>query len=142
MVEFPITVCKSQTFLTAWMKLINHTRFPVKTAMDVVKTYTQFQKERERVSDTYTTLVKKFAELDEKGEIVWETDNEPKVSEAKKEEYKAELKKFEESKIKLDCTKFNQNELDGVGLSPAELHLMEPLITTLEIPQTNLVGIN
>lgn len=122
-------------FRNACIKLEQYPKFPVRTAYQVMKILRLLNQEQGDFSKGLTTLLKKYALLDEKGEFISSNDPEGKpvpgtftIPEANHEAYKKERIEFSEMDIDVDWKQLKVADLEQVNMTPAELSAIEGLI--------------
>lgn len=123
---------QEQNFAKAVGKIANFTGYKsTKTTYNVAKIARKLNEEFKLLGTLHLELVKKFAEVDEKGELVNPPDRPPgsyRIRDEVKEEWFAACKDFNATEVKIDRDSLSLEDLVGVPLSPMELDALEPLM--------------
>jgi hypothetical protein len=124
----------NKSFAQALAKLASHNKYEqVRDAYNVSKIFRAVREEFDIGSRLELDLVKKYATLDDKGEITLNERGEYTVPEEKAEEFRAKKKELYEQEIEIDRPAINLQTLVGCELSPLELEALEPLLNPLQL---------
>lgn len=118
-------------FNTTLNKLSKETGFSnFKASYNVAKILRRLTKELKIARDLNLKLVKDYAEVDDKGNPVFDNQTGmPKfLDEEKQKEYQAKHKDFLETEIDLDCSPVTLQDLGTIKLSPHEINALEPIL--------------
>ena len=136
MVKLTFAEFKNPLFDRALSKVMHHGGYKsTKISTDIAKLGKKFREETALVQELYLKLVKKHAKLDEKGEIEPRKENGKTIpgtfwiEDSRIEEWKAACIEFDSTEVELPCHNIHMEDLEGVGLSPADLIELAPLIT-------------
>lgn len=142
---------KNQDFVRAYMKIITHTEYKdTKTAYNIAKIARKFDQESKLSQELYVKLIKKYAKLDDKGEIAPRKEGErviPNTYEIRDEavedgSWKKAAEDFDATEFEIACHKVKLSDLNNVGLSPVDLLALEDIIDLEETPAApKLVGL-
>ena len=133
MITLKYGVFESDKVTTALMKLANHSRFTPKFALKVAKVVDEIKDHEQKVILEYAVLLKEHAQVDSQGNMLPKEgpDGKPMpntflpMDQAAWEKAKDE---FSDKTFGLDVDPLPMKELEGVGLTPLELRLLEPLL--------------
>ncbi len=139
MIKLKVKDINQQAFLIALRKLMSCATFPGSTAYLVAKIGKATDEEMKIANETYKKIAEPFLLKDAEGKSVCAKDKDGKelpgtfeLDPAKTEEWAKVLNEFMETEITLPYSKIPLHHLDGVGLTPAEVHLVESLLEPLE----------
>lgn len=110
-------------------------RFPkfkdVKLMMRIVRLTKLLQKYMDEGQEVYVNLVKQYALLDDKGNFI-PPENKAlgdfQIPPANQEEWAKKKKEFAETTVEIFAEKFEVFNFSEVGLTPAELDALEPIL--------------
>lgn len=108
-------------------KLATCSKLDVRTAYQISKHIYHLQKEIKHARQVFTDMLKKHADLDEKGGFKKLPESDGIVF-ADKAAYDADLSKFLEIEFEYDRRLLALEELAGAELSPQELMALEPIL--------------
>lgn len=130
MIKVPYKLLKSPQFQVALRKISNHPFKSQKSAYNVMRIAKKVDEESKNCQELFTKLLKGFAKLDDKGEFV-PVDGQPgtyQVPDEKQADFQKAAEEFDELEFTIERYPIKLEELDGVGLSPAELGAVESLL--------------
>jgi hypothetical protein len=131
--------------------MISQVPLPVKTSYNISKIIRRVQNEINEGRGSYISILKRFCQLDGKGNFIPELTKEVKdaegkvtkaptpivgsylVKEGEQENLKKAIEEFLDIEIELDCHKINLSEFNDEKVPPAILNLLEPLIVNMEV---------
>lgn len=128
-------------FLQAFDRLCNNPNLGPKVSYNVSKIASKVRPQVETCQEKFVELVKKYAILDDKGNI--KPINGPGSYEVRPEaleEYKKDLKSFENTTFTIDRFKLTYKDLEKANLAPNEWLGLEPLIVEMEAVETTKTG--
>lgn len=138
MAQIKYSALRSGGFTQAINKLMHYPRFTPKTGLAISRVATRMKTEADVAQAQFEALVKKYAFLDEKGEIA--PGDKPgtfKIKPEHVEDFIKEQKELGDLTFTVDMPPIKISALEGVGLSPLELAEIECLLD-LEEPAQKL----
>lgn len=131
MVTVKYSVMRVHSFNAGLSKLLNYPRFLPSVALSVVRLIERVEKEREVAQKLYEGIIKKYAKLDDKGELV-PKDGQPNSfvlrEDATQEQIDKEVEEMGEQTFSVDMRPIALAALEGVNLTPQELMYMTAII--------------
>lgn len=132
---FAITYRKLMTtgFTQAMSKVAQYPGYKsTKQAYDVGKVIRLLQQEIEVAQDLWSKKVEQYAEKDEDGQVLCPEGQPPgsfKIPDDKEEEFQQVFEEFHDTEITVETHALPLSMLDGVGLTPGELMLIDDVLT-------------
>lgn len=128
-------------FNRAFGQLANYGGLSTKTAINIAKIKKALDAEVEIAQKVFIDLLKKFAELDEAGEIKPHNGvpNTYNVPEERQPEFVIAMKEFEQMEFEVDRTKVTYRELDGAKMSANDILALDPILTEEEMGPKGIV---
>lgn len=118
----------NQGFMMAMQKITN-TPLPTKVAYQLKKITDDLQKHRIRVGDEYTAeILKKFAKLNDKGEI----EGMGEIPEERQEAFSKAQDEFGKKTVSVDRFKIALQDLEGAKLTANDLTNLDAIISDPE----------
>lgn len=147
MVKLTFAQFKDYEFAQAIAKVMHHNGYKsTKITADIARLGRKFKEETAVVQELFLKHVKKHAKLDEKGEIEPRKDEKGKavagtyfIEDARVEEWKKACEEFDSTEVELPVHPIHMDDLEGVGLSPADLNALHPVTT--ESPKASVTPI-
>lgn len=131
MVTVKYSAMRVHSFNAGLSKLLNYPRFTPSVALSVVRLIERVEKEREVAQKLYEGIIKKYAKLDDKGELL-PKDGQPNSfvlrEDATQEQIDKEVEEMGEQTFSIDMRPIALPALEGVGLTPQELMYMASLV--------------
>lgn len=128
----------SPDFCQAFAKLSNHTGFDsFKTAYNVSRLAKKLDSEYKIIGKLHVEVVKKYAEVDDKGELIPYEEGGPgsfKIREGVKDEWLKAIDEFNKTELTIDRYPIPHDQLEGVALSPQEIQVLDALFVENETP--------
>lgn len=110
---------------------------------DIAKLGRKYETEVKNVQELYIKLLKRYAKLDEKGGFIPPKDKDGKdlaglydVDPLKMDEWKVAFEEFNSTEVELECHSVFLEDLGDVGLAPADLMVLHPILN--ENPKPSL----
>lgn len=132
MITLTYALLQDPQFGRAFSKLATFSGYKsMKTVHNLAQIGKKVNEEFRLLGKLHLDLVKRHAELDEKGELIPRSPGEPntyKIRDEVKEEWLTAIKDFNAIEVKIDRPFLTLDELVGVPLSPVELEVVEPLM--------------
>ena len=125
---------RDPNFLRAFSKLTNHNGLPTKACIVLVKLKKRVDEEIVIAQNEFQTLLKNYAELDEKGNFVPE-DNQPgtfKLLPGKEAEWETASTALLEKEFEIQKSKLSFKDVESAKLSPQELIHLEAIFEELD----------
>lgn len=148
MIKLSYANVQDYQFVQALARLCNHVQYKsTKVAYNIAKIKRKFELEAATSQDLFVKLVKRFCNLDEKGEIASRKDKDGKpisgTYEIKQEHLDSKAwenakKEFDSTDIDIHCHKVNLSDLDGVEISPSDIDKLMALIEEAPEPTPKL----
>lgn len=132
MIELNYGKIREGDFVMALGKLANYPNFGPKLAYSVAKIQRKVLNEAKGAQELFLKMVKKYAKLDEKGEIApIPGPGQFTIRDEALEDWKKELEEFSTIKFQIAAHKLTFKDIEKVPLSPNDLIALEPVITEL-----------
>ena len=136
MITIKVGRLNNDLFWGAINTIDNDTSLPVVAALHFNKLKNALNEEAKQLGEVYTKLLKEFAQVDDKGNILTElvTDQGLKKplpilkEDADKVLYAAKLNEFYDTEVRVDMDKLEVSDLGNCKLSPKMLGLLEPVL--------------
>lgn len=128
---------RNGVFGQVWPKVMTFDKYPIQTLYQVTKMGKAIDKHVKEMSDLHIVLIKKYATMDEKGNIAPRKNEKGQpvpgtyvVAEEKQEEWKKELEAFDALPVQVDREKLSAEKLlqAGLNLTPQEMIILEEVI--------------
>lgn len=135
MIELTYGMLRNGTFFPAFGKLYNASGIKdVRVIQNISRIQKLLDKYATEAQEIFLKLVKEYAVLDDKGEILPHdgVPNTYKIQEEKQGEWEEKVKEFTSTKVSLSAKRIHLHELVGVPLSARDLNELECLMVTLE----------
>ena len=146
MIQLKYKHINNTLFVKTVKSLVEVKGLGIKTAYTISKIAYKLDQEMKHASELYNKLLKKYAKLDENGNIIPNTktvkDGETEkvvivpgsfdIPEEKQADFMKEADEFMEISFDLPYNKLSLEDLEGSGLSAAELSIISDLINPLE----------
>ena len=138
----------STDFISTMRQLSGVKGLGIKTAYTIAKVMVKMEQEMKVAGELYTKLIKKYAKLDDKGELIPQTKTLSEKDQADKqvpipgtfqilpnqeEAFVKEADEFMAISFQLGYNAIPLVELEGSGLSAMQLHIISPIINPLEL---------
>lgn len=130
MVQIKYEMIRNPAFNQALSKLMHYPKFTPRTGLMIARLVERVKKEAQVAQDAFIAVVKKYAILDEKGEIAPDNGqpNTYKLREGQQEAFDKETSELGEQTFSVDMKPILLDDLSGVGLTPNELSYLEPVL--------------
>ena len=111
----------------ALQKLAN-TKLKAKLAWQVARLLKTADLEIQIFNDTRMNLIKKYADVDEDGEIITDEKGNCKISADNVTQFNTELSELLDTVIEMNVSKVSIDDLDNADFTPAEMNTLETFI--------------
>lgn len=134
MIEINYEIMRNPVFARGIHKLVSHTAYPPLVGYNISKLQRRLVSESKICDRLFKNLVEKYAKKDELGKI---SPHEGRpgsftIPEENEAAWDRELKEFGAIKVEIDCHRTDIANLEGVGLSPLEMDVLEPVLSLLD----------
>ena len=102
--------------------------FNGKTAFKIARILKKLDDEIKTFNDTRTAIIKKYAEIDENGELVIDDNGNCKLKADTIADFNKELGELLDTTIEVNVDKLKVDDLDAGNFTPSEMIVLEPLI--------------
>lgn len=122
---------KALDLIAALKKLANYGGFKsIRVTKDIGKIVSKWDREQKEAQELFVKLLKKFAELDEKGNVKPNLEaNAPFIiPEEKADEFQKQMDEFDLIEFQIVASPIPLVMLEGVGLTPIDLEALTKLI--------------
>lgn len=129
MITLKYSKLRDPNFQHALYKLTNYAGFPTKACIAIAKLKKCIDSESVIAQEQFMMLLKKYAELDEKGNFV-PKDNKPDtfvIIESKNEEWQKELKDFADYSFNIEVSKLALENVQEAKLSAQDYLALEEI---------------
>jgi hypothetical protein len=124
---------KDQQFAQALGKLANFGRYrDQKVTYNIARMIVLIDQHKTAMREAFLALIKKYAVLDEKGNLKVAEDGGITVQDEKKKEWDEAATSFHEQAVEIKRHKIKLEDLQGVELTPLDLLALEPVMVSLE----------
>lgn len=110
------------------LSALTQKQLPVKISYAIAKNIGKIQSELNIYNKERAKLVDKYAEKDEKGEIVVEKNKQIKFKDKCVEDWKRDINALLDIESDIDIHKFSINDLNGFNISAAEIKAIDYMI--------------
>lgn len=117
-------VFRNQQLNMAMQKLSNTTVLDFKTVYHIARIVSKLDQAQREADGLFQKLLAKHGDKDDKGNYT--------IPEEKRTEFDKEFDEFKATVFTIDKNKLNLSDLSGVGLTAAEILVLEPYVFTME----------
>ena len=110
------------------MKKLSQKSLKGKIAYYIARLLREIDKELTLFNETRGTLIKKYGEKDENGELKIDENGNCKFSPEATERFYSEMNDILNNVIELNANKINLNDLEELDFTPTEMIILEPFI--------------
>lgn len=113
---------------TESLQKLANTSLKAKLAWQVARMLKTADLEIQIFNDTRLSLIKKYAELDENGEIITDEKGNCKIGTENVSTFTNELNELLDTVIEMNVNKISIDDLDNMDFTPAEINMLEAFI--------------
>lgn len=138
MLELKYGHLRNVNFLRGINRLANYQGLKDPKALyNIMRITKKIEQEGKNSDELFMKVVKQYAELDEKGDVVCIEDKPgmPKIPEEKQKEYAEKLKEFMDIDFKIERFKVKLSDVVGAGFSAKELEGLEDILDTSDLEE-------
>ena len=104
--------------------------FTAKMAWQIARLLKAAEAEIQSFNETRMTLINKYGEKDENGQLITDEIGNCKIDEASVAEFSAQLNDLLETQVEINANKIRMEDLAEVKFTPGEIGLLEPYLET------------
>ena len=102
--------------------------FKAKLAWSIARLLKEAEKEIQQFNETRMTLIKKYGEKDDTGELVTDEKGNCKIENDCLEEFSNQLNELIETEVEINANKIRMELLEEVDFTPADMAALEPFV--------------
>lgn len=102
--------------------------FKAKLAWSIARLLKAAEAEIQSFNDTRMSLIKKYGEKDERGELITDDKGNCKIENDKIEVFTNELNELLNSAIEINANKIDFNLLENIDFTPSDISVLEPFV--------------
>ena len=106
--------------------------FKAKLAWQISRMLKAAENEIQAFNETRMTLINKYGEKDENGQLVTTEDGNCKIMPEDIESFSTELTELMNSEVEINANAINFDQLEDVDFTPSEITILEPFINVDE----------
>lgn len=113
---------------TEILQKLSNTELKAKLAWQVSRLLKAVDKEVQEFNETRMTVIKKYGEKDENGELVTDDKGNCKIIAEEVNNFTAELNELVTSEIEINANKIKIEDIENLNFTPAEMNALEAFI--------------
>ena len=113
---------------TEALQKLSQKELKAKLAWQVSKLLKAADKELQEFNETRMSLIKKYGEKDEAGELITDDKGNCKIPEDSAVNFSNELNELVEAEIEINANKIKIDDLDNIDFTPNEMNMLEAFI--------------
>ncbi len=104
--------------------------FTAKLAWKIARLLKAAEAEIQSFNETRMTLINKYGEKDENGQLITDEIGNCKIDEASVTEFSKQLNDLLDTEVEINANKMKMEDLEEVKFTPNEIGLLEPFLET------------
>lgn len=113
---------------TETLQKLSQKDFKAKLAWSIARLLKAAEVEIQSFNDTRMSLIKKYGEKDEQGELITDDKGNCKIENDKIEAFTNELNELLNSEIEINANKIDFNLLENIDFTPSDISVLEPFV--------------
>lgn len=113
---------------TETLQKLSQKDFKAKLAWSIARLLKAAEVEIQSFNDTRMSLIKKYGEKDEQGELITDDKGNCKIENDKVEAFTGELNELLNSEIEINANKIDFNLLENIDFTPSDMAILEPFV--------------
>lgn len=113
---------------TETLQKLSQQDFKAKLAWSIARLLKAAEVEIQSFNDTRMTLIKKYGEKDENGELVTDDKGNCKILEEGIEAFGKELNELINTEIEINANKIKMDLLEDIDFTPSDMAVLEPFV--------------
>ena len=113
---------------TETLQKLSQQDFKAKLAWSIARLLKAAEVEIQSFNDTRMSLIKKYGEKDEQGELITDDKGNCKIENDKIEAFTNELNELLNSEIEINANKIDFNLLENIDFTPSDIAMLEPFV--------------
>lgn len=113
---------------TETLQKLSQKDFKAKLAWSIARLLKAAEVEIQSFNDTRMSLIKKYGEKDEQGELITDDKGNCKIENDKIEAFTNELNELLNSEIEINANKIDFNLLENIDFTPSDMAMLEPFV--------------
>lgn len=113
---------------TETLQKLSQKDFKAKLAWSIARLLKAAEIEIQSFNDTRMSLIKKYGEKDEQGELITDDKGNCKIENDKIEAFTNELNELLNSEIEINANKIDFNLLENIDFTPSDIAALEPFV--------------
>lgn len=113
---------------TETLQKLSQQDFKAKLAWSIARLLKAAEVEIQSFNDTRMTLIKKYGEKDENGELVTDDKGNCKILEEGIETFGKELNELINTEIEINANKIKMDLLEDIDFTPSDMAVLEPFV--------------
>lgn len=113
---------------TETLQKLSQKDFKAKLAWSIARLLKAAEVEIQSFNDTRMSLIKKYGEKDEQGELITDDKGNCKIENDKIEAFTGELNELLNSEIEINANKIDFNLLENIDFTPSDMTVLEPFV--------------
>lgn len=113
---------------TETLQKLSQKDFKAKLAWQIARILKAAEAEIQSFNETRTSLIKKYGEKDETGELVVDEKGNCKIGDTDLQEFNAQLTDLLNSDVEINANKIDIAQLENLDFTPSDMAILEPFV--------------
>lgn len=113
---------------TETLQKLSQKDFKAKLAWSIARLLKAAEVEIQNFNETRMSLIRKYGEKDENGELITDENGNCKIVPEIISEFNKELNEVVDTEVEINANKINMDLLENIDFTPSEMAILEPFI--------------